>query len=144
MVVVDGHQAREFTMGACVGLKGEMSQTSEFAERLLQHRHQSLGSLHRLNGLFGMQVLELRQSGHLFVDLGVVLHGTGAQGIEARIDTKVIVGEVGIMAYHSEFIALRELSFFCTLHRSRYLIIAKIILGQTITPAALMREFKYQ
>ena len=144
VVVVDSHQTSEFAMGTCVGLKGEMGQTRELAERLLQHRHQGLGTLHRPGGLFGVQVLELRQSGHLLVDLGVILHGTRTQGIETGIDAKVIVGEVGIMAHHREFVALRQLGLFRAPHGGRHRVVAKVVLRQTVAPAPLFRKFENQ
>jgi hypothetical protein len=36
---------------------------------------------------------EARQAGHLLVDLGVVFHGAGAQGVKALIDPVVHLGE---------------------------------------------------
>ena len=91
MIVVDGHQTRQLTVGSGVGLEGEVVQSREGTERLLQEDHQRPGTHHRMLRLQGVQVLELRQGGHLLVDLRIVLHRTGAEGIEARIDTKVII-----------------------------------------------------
>ena len=36
MIVIDGHQSSQLTMGTSVWLKGEVSQTSKLAERFLQ------------------------------------------------------------------------------------------------------------
>ena len=59
-----------------------------------------------MGGLRRMEVLELRQGCHLLVDLRIVLHRTGAEGIEACIDTEVIIREVRVVAHHREFVAL--------------------------------------
>ena len=106
VIVVDGHQTRQFSMGARIGLEGEVSQSREGTERLFQEGHQCLGSRDRMGGLRRMEVLELRQGCHLLVDLRIVLHRTGAERIEARIDTEVIIREVRVVAHHREFVAL--------------------------------------
>ena len=63
-------------MGTSIGLKGEVSQTCECTERLLQQGYQSLRTTYRFDRLLRVQILELGQSGHLLVDFGIVLHGT--------------------------------------------------------------------
>ena len=47
-----------------------------------------------------MDTGKARQGGHVFIELGVVLHGTGAKRIEARIDAKVALREMGIVTYN--------------------------------------------
>ena len=76
MVVIDSHQSHQLTMSTCIGLKGEVSQTCECTERLLQQSYQSLCTTYRFSRLFWVQILELGQSSHLLVDFGIVLHGT--------------------------------------------------------------------
>jgi hypothetical protein len=85
-----------------------------------------------------MQILELRQSGHLLVDFRIVLHGTRAQRIEAGIYTKVIIRQIGIVAHYGKLIALRKFGILSTLHRSRYLVTAIVILWQTVSFATLL------
>ena len=142
VIVVDGHQTRQFSMGTGIGLKGEMSQTREGTERLFQEGNQCLGTLYGCSRLPGMQVLKLWHSSYLFVYLGIVLHCTRSQWIEACIYTEVIIRQIGIMTHHCQFIALRQSSIFCTFHRSWYLVTAIVVLWQTITLATLLREFK--
>ena len=62
-------------MGAGVWLEGEVCQPGELAERALEQSDDSLGTLDGVSRLRGVQVLELRQGGHLLVNLGIVLHG---------------------------------------------------------------------
>ena len=144
VIVVDRHQSRQLTMGACIGLEGEMSQTREGTERLLQKDDEGTCACHRGFGLQGVQVLELGQRGHLLVDLRIVLHRTGAEGIEARIDTEVIVGEVRIVAHHRQLVALRQCCLFLAAEFLWYLVIAKAVSGQTVALAALLRKFEDQ
>ena len=144
MIVVDGHQTRQFTMSTSIGLKGEVSKTREFAERLFQERHHCQRALYSLSRLLGVQILELGQGSHLLVDLRIVLHRTRTQGIETRIDTKVIVRQVRIVSYHRQFVALGQLCVFSTLHRCRNLVVTKVILGQTIALTTLLGELENQ
>ena len=89
--VVDGHQTCQFTMGTGIGFEGEVVQSCEGTERLLQEDYQRPSAHHRMLRLQRVQVLELWQGCHLLVDLRIVLHRTGTEGIEARIDTEVII-----------------------------------------------------
>ena len=108
MVVVDNHQTCQLTMGTSIGLKGEVSQTRQLAQRALKERHNGQSPLNGLSRLFRMQVLELRQGSHLLIDLRVVLHRTGTKRIEACIHTEVVVGEIGIVTHHRQFVALGQ------------------------------------
>ena len=121
-----------------------MSQAREGTKRLLQKDDECSGTPHRVIRLQGMQILELRQGGHLLVDLGVVLHRTGTKGIEARIYTEIVIREVRVMTHHRQLVALRQFCLLSTSHRSGYLVIAKIVPWQTIAFAAFLREFENQ
>ena len=59
VIVVNRHQSRQLTMGTCIGLEGEMSQTREGTERLLQKDDKGTSTCHSRFGLHGVQVLEL-------------------------------------------------------------------------------------
>ena len=56
---------------------------------LLQPVHHFQRALHRLVGLQRVDAGEAGQAGHVLVDLGVVLHGAGAERIEAAVDAVV-------------------------------------------------------
>ncbi len=43
------------------------------------------------------------QSGHIFVDFGIVFHGTGSQRVEPHIDAEIAAGKRGIMAHQIHF-----------------------------------------
>ena len=76
MIVVDNHQSCKLAMSTSVWLECEVSQTCKGTERLLEHDNQSTGTNDSLFRLQRMQVLELRQSGHLLIDLGIIFHRT--------------------------------------------------------------------
>ena len=144
VIVVDGHQARQLTMCASVWLKGEMSQTREFTKRAFKHLNQFLRTICGVGRLFWMQVLELRQRCHLLIDFGIVLHRTRAQRIESRINAKVVVRQIGIMAHHRQLITFRQTSILRTLHRDRNLVITIEIAGQTVTHTSFFGQFENQ
>ena len=131
-------------MSAGVGLEREMCQAGEGTERLLQESDQCQRTLHGGLGLQRVQVLELWQGSYLLIELGVVLHRTRPQRIEARIDAEVTVREVGIMAHHRQFVALRQLCILGTAHRGRYLVTAETVRGQTVAFAPLAGALKNQ
>ena len=125
-------------MGTGVGLEGEVIQPREGTERLLQEDYQRPGAHHRMLRLQGVQVLELWQGSHLLVDLRIVLHRTGAEGIEARINTEVIIREVRVVAHHRQFVALWQRGILGTAQLLWNLVIAKVISWQTISSAAFL------
>ena len=144
MVAVNRHQTSQLTMCTSIGFKGEMSHTRDGTERLFQQISYPQRTLYCFCGLQGMQVLKLWQGSYLLINFGIVLHGARAQRIKTCVDTKVVIREVGIVAYYCQLVTLRQLRLFLSLHRSRYLVIAEMILGQTIAFATLLREFKDQ
>ena len=144
MIVVNRHQTCQFTMSASIGFKGKMSQPRQFAERLFQERRQGQCTFCCASRLRWMQVLELWQCSHFLINLRVVLHRTRAERIEPCIHAEVVVGEVGIVAHHCQFITLGQLSIRCTTHGCRNLVITIVILRQTIAFASLFREFENQ
>ena len=131
-------------MCTSIGLKGEMCQAREFAQRAFKQRHNGQSTLNGLSRLLWMQVLELRLSSHLLVDLRIVLHRTGTKGIEACIHAKVIIREVCIVAHHRQLVTLGQCGILSTLHRSRNLVIAIIVPWQTVALATLLRKFENQ
>ena len=144
MIVVDGHQTCQFTMRPCIGLEGEMSQSRQRTERLVEHDDQSLGTEDGLFRLQRVQILESRQGSDLLVDLWIVLHRTGAQRVKTRIDTEVIIREVRVVTHHRQLVAFRQGSILLAAEFVGNLIITKIVTRQTIAFAARLREFEDQ
>ena len=131
-------------MGTGKGLQREGVQSRQFAKRPAEQRTHRLGTLDRLVGLQRVQVLELRQGSHLLVDLRVILHRTRPQGIKAIVDAKVIGRQIGIMAHHGHLVALGQFSIALSAQLLWHLVVAEAVLGQTVTFAALLRQFKNQ
>ena len=130
MIVINHHQSRQFAMCTSIRLKRELSQASQRTKSLVEHGDYRFSSHSRLCRLRRVQVLELWKCCYLFVNLRIVLHGTRPKRIEARIHTKVIVRQIRIVTHHRQLITLWQSCILGTFHRSRYLIITKIILGQ--------------
>src|SRR5262249_4485125 len=63
------------------------------------------GALHGRDRLQWVDVRESRETRHPLVEARVVLHGAGAQRIEARIDRVVLLGEPRVVPHH---LRLRE------------------------------------
>ena len=91
-----------------------------------------------------MKGCKLRQCCHLFVDLRVILHGAGTQGIKPVVHTKVICTQIGIVADHCHLVTLGQRSIFLAAHRGWNLIAAKLILGQRIARTTLLRQLENQ
>ena len=140
----DFTSTRQLAVGSGVRLEGEVCQSRQLAERTLQQYHQRPCSRYRMVGLQGVQVLELRQGRHLLVDFRIVLHGTRAEGVEASIDTKVVIREVRVVTHHRQFVGLGQLGILLPADALRYLVIAEVILRQAIAFAPRLREFEYQ
>ena len=80
---------RELPLSSGEGLQGTPGHTCDLAQPNEQLVHQGQDSLSAFFRLQGMKTNKGFKGGHLFVDLGVVLHSAGAQGIEAQIHTVV-------------------------------------------------------
>ena len=102
------HEARELAMGAGAGLESESMHSGNLCKCRIHSLIHLAGALCEAGRHEGMQTGKTGQGAHLFVDLGVVLHGAGAQRIEAGIYTKVHLGEVVVVAHHFRLAHLGE------------------------------------
>ena len=103
VVLLDEQDAGELTVCASGRLEGHVVHAGDLAQVALsrvQHLQRTLLGFHRSQR---MGVGEAGQSGHLFVDSGVVLHGAGAQGIKTAVDAvdlldklRVVAGNIGL------------------------------------------------
>ena len=85
-------------MGACRGLEGHCIHARDFAEILLRQVKDFHGTLKCMLRLQGMDASESFQGSRFLIDLGVVLHGTGAQGIEPVVDAVGTLCQLCVMA----------------------------------------------
>ena len=84
------HQyAGQFAVGAGQGGQANTGHTGNFAQEFLEPVQQFQGPLTLLLWLQRVDGGKSGQEGHLVINLGVVLHGAAAQGIELGIDGKV-------------------------------------------------------
>ncbi len=89
--------AREFPLSSGEGGKGSLLHSRDLTEAFLKALHQLQGSLGIRPILKGMKFRESGKTGGFFVHLGVVLHGTGPQGIKPHIHPEVLPGKVGVV-----------------------------------------------
>ena len=144
MILLDNHQTCQLAMSSGKGLQREGIQARQFAERFTQLPANLFRTLRSLCRLKRMQVGKLRQGSHLLVYLGVVLHGTGPQGVETVVHTEVIGTQVGIVPYHRHLIALRQRGILLSAKFRRNTIAAILILRQRITASPLLRQLENQ
>ena len=83
--------------------------------------------LARLGRLQGMKACEGSQDSQFLVDDGVVLHSARPQGIEAVVDTEVVVAQIGIVAYHRQFVTFGQLGLLLAQQRGRQLLRPEVI-----------------
>ena len=100
----DEHHAGQLALGAGRRLEGEGVHARDLAQVVLDELDALRGLPWTVSG--GRErvgVGESGQGGHLLVDLGVVLHRAGAEGIEADVDAVVLLGEAGEVADDFDF-----------------------------------------
>ena len=134
------HQSCQLAMCAGTRVQRKFTESRQFGQQFLQAMIEPQCLLACLDGLQGMQPGKALQSSNLFVDDGIILHRTRAQRIEAVVDAKVIMTEVGIVANDSQFITLRQLRLLFTSQHSRNLVGSMLIgiLGQGVALASCL------
>ena len=111
MVGGDELDAGIFAVGPGHGLEGEGLHARDLAQPpfgVIQALQGALGQFAGKLGQQGMHAGKARQGGHVFRELGVVLHGAGAKGIEIGIHAVVELGQIGEVAHHVQFGALGQ------------------------------------
>ena len=112
-LVVGGNEldAGIFAVGPGHGLEGEGLHARDLAQPpfgIIQALQGTLGQFAGKLGQQGMHAGKARQGGHVFRELGVVLHGAGAKGIEIGIHAVVELGQIGEVAHHVQLGALGQ------------------------------------
>ena len=144
MVLTHEHEAGELAVGACAGQEGEVLEAGDGGEGLVQGIDHFLGSLHCFGGLQRVQAGEERMGSDLFVDLGIVLHGAGAQRIEAGIHTEVHLAQVGIVAHNVHLAHFRKVQRGFPAKSGGQFDCLAAAFGQRIAAAAGPAEFEYE
>src|SRR5436305_9523852 len=104
---LDQHQAGKFAMGASRRLKGDARHAGDFGQVLFNFIEQLNGTLNGSFRLQGVNMGEAWQGSHIFIQLGIILHGTGAKRVEASIHAEVALREMGVVAYHLDLAYFR-------------------------------------
>ena len=95
-------------MGSGGGLEGDGIHAGDLTEQVLCPVQDGLSALDGVGGLEGVQTGKAGQGGGLLPQLGVVLHGTGAQWVEAVAHAEGPAGEGLIVAGQVALPQLRQ------------------------------------
>ena len=89
-------------LGLCAGgrLQRDAVQSGDFFQQFFQVIDELEDALRMFGRLQWMEIGEAGQIGNLFVQLGIVLHGAGAQGVEALVDAEGSLREAREVAHH--------------------------------------------
>ena len=93
VVCLDEQQAGELAVGPGGGLEGHGVHAGDLPQQLPGGVDGLQAPLDRLLGLEGVDLGKAGEGGHVLVDLGVVLHGAGPQGVEPVVDPVDPLGE---------------------------------------------------
>ena len=99
MILADHEDAGEFALRASGGGEAGSGESGDFGEPLLKRVHDGERALRSVLVGEGMERAETGQTGDILIDLGVVLHGAGAERVETAVDAVVEAAEVGEMAH---------------------------------------------
>ena len=140
----DQQQAGVLAMGAGGGLQGHGVHARDFLQQVGGLIHHFQAALDGFFGLQGVDTGEARQSRQFLMDAGVILHGAGAQGVEAVIDAVGLLGQFGVMALHVDFRQLGQLGRGTAQEFRRQGVLRGGAGGQQGTAAAGRASFKQQ
>ena len=108
MVLLDQQHAGELTVCAGGRLEGHAVHAGDLAEILRRGVQYLLHAPAILRRRQGMHAREAGQRRHLLVDTGIVLHGAGAQGIEAAVHAVYLLAKLRVVAGDVRFAHLRQ------------------------------------
>ncbi len=108
MVGADDQDPGQLTVGAGRRLQADRLKPADLRQPLLQGVHQRQVPLQRVGILQRVGQCETRQASGVLVDLGVVLHGAGAQRIEAGVHCVIELRKPHEMAHHLQLRQLRQ------------------------------------
>ena len=108
MVGANHRYPGKLPLGARHGRQRERLHPGDPAQQLLQLEHAGEKTLRHGRGGQRMALKEARQHGEGITALGVVLHGTGAQRVELRVDGEILLGKPRIVAHGIQFGHFRQ------------------------------------
>ncbi len=88
------------SVSPCRRLERHRIHAGNFSQKPLQIRHQLQRALAKRFRQQGMAAAEAGKPGLPFIGFGVVFHGAGPQGVEARIHAKIPGRQPGVMPDH--------------------------------------------
>ena len=112
VVLLDEQDAGELTVCASGRLEGHVVHAGDFAQVALggvQHLQRTRLGFRRSQG---MGVGEARQGCHLLINPGVILHGTGAKGVETAVDAVNLLDQLRVVAGDIRLAQFRQRRLF--------------------------------
>ena len=144
MVCADVHESGQLAVSAGSRLERESIHAANLAQAAFKVIHEPERTLAHILVKKGVHVF--KQTSDLFVNLGIVLHRTGAKGIETVVHAEIAAGKVGIVTNDIDFAKLGKFKLGIVPHAFgngvgcfRYIQLRKVV----STPA-LMGAFKYK
>ena len=108
MVLTHYHKAGEFTVCSGAGVEGKGVHAGYGGKGLVHLLVHLEGAFGKAGVHEGMKPRKALKGRDFLVDLGIVLHGTGAKRIEAGVNAEVHLGEVGVVTDNVRFTYLRQ------------------------------------
>ena len=108
MILLDEQDAREFAVRTGCGLECHAVHARDLAQILLCQLQHAAAALHRVGGSQRMDTRKAGQRGHFLVDPGIILHGAGAERIEAAVHAVDVVVQLRIVAAEVLLAQLRQ------------------------------------
>ena len=108
VILLDEQHAREFAVRTGSGLERHAVHARDLTQILLRKLQHTTAALHRVGGGQRMDARKARQRGHFLVDPGIILHGAGAERIEAAVHAVDVVVQLRIVAAEVLLAQLRQ------------------------------------
>ena len=108
----DQQDARELAMRAGGRLQRDRVHAGDLGQHPSRAPPSSPGALRERFGLIGMRPRQALDARHLLIDARVVLHGAGAERIEAEVDRVILRGEAREVANGVHFAHFRKVLDF--------------------------------
>ena len=144
MVLLDQQHAGELAVSAGGRLEGHVVHAGDLTQQLPSGVQHLLTAFHGVLGSQGMHAGKAGQSGHFLVNAGIVLHGAGAQRVEAGVDAVNTLVQLSVVAAEVGLTDLGQLGCFGTNQGSGQCHFLHVALGQVLHTAAGNALFKNQ
>ena len=132
----DGHDAAQLAMRAGGRRHRDRRHVGQRLQPVRQLVDQLQRALHGGDRLHRMQIADAGQPRHLLVEARIVLHGAGAERIDAHVDGVVLLAHLGVVAHHLRLAQARQADLALALQAAEAVLVLRDR-GQVDAAAAL-------